>query len=374
MITCHVPLAFPLTALIATALIGGCAPAERVGGTPADAASPRSESRSSLADAAQPSVGIGSIDQPAIGPSPSSGIGGDGFVLVKNWDFGTTGTVTSIADLDRHFQYHDQFGTIGNGTNYGAVIVAPDDRSALKHMNQPVEGRDTGGKPARAFVADAMRTYLVPLRGATECHPQRHDVGCGSFQAIWTLPRGGSLLGKDLLWETRVRYRTPPYFWFAIWTCGNKWDRGAEIDVVEGFGYDNGGGNTNFDGRFWHVGIVGGREDVPYGNWGESMQRRGVASFDGSAYHIWSLLYKTDDSIEIFMDGISVQTGAGPWTLKAAPDGEPLDMSFIFDGGWGHTQVASVNKPLPATAFADSFYEWDYSRVYLRAPGRAVER
>jgi len=41
-------------------------------------------------------------------------------------------------------------------------------------------------------------------------------------------------------------------------------------------------------------------------------------------------------------------------------------MSFIFDGGWGHTKVASVNKPLPASAFDNVWYDWDYSRVWLR--------
>ena len=49
-------------------------------------------------------------------------------------------------------------------------------------------------------------------------------------------------------------------------------------------------------------------------------------------------------------------------------DGEAVDMSFIFDGAWGHTKVKSVNNPLPAKAFDGTFYEWDYSRVYLKKP------
>lgn len=318
-----------------------------------------------------PTVGGGALDAPAVGPAPAFGLGGEGLVLVKNWDFGTDAgsTITDQATMNVHFQYHDQFGTVANGTNYGAPIVAPSADLALTHSSipQPVEGRDTGGKPVRAFTAEGLKTFLVPLRGAAECHPERHDVGCGSFQAIWKLPKGGSRLGQDVVWETRVRMVTPPYFWFAIWTCGNKWNRGAEIDVVESFGYDNGGGYTNYDGRYWHVGIVGGRKDIEYKNWGATMRQVGFPSFDATQWHVWTMVYRADDRIEVFLDGKTVQTGFSHWTLKTEPDGEALDMSFIFDGGWGHTKVASVNKPLKAEAFADSFYEWDYSRVYLRA-------
>jgi hypothetical protein len=42
-------------------------------------------------------------------------------------------------------------------------------------------------------------------------------------------------------------------------------------------------------------------------------------------------------------------------------------MVFLFDPGWGHTKVKSVDvKDLPAEKFRDFYYEWDYSRVYLR--------
>lgn len=311
-------------------------------------------------------IGAGDIAVPATGPAPSPAVGGEGFVLVKNWDFGTGpgSTVTTIDELSEHFQYHDQFGTIAN--QYGALIVAPNEKTALAGRKQPVEGAATGGKPLRAFTGESLKTFLVPLNGATECQASKRNVGCGSFQAKWKLPKGGSRLGKDILWETRVRYKTPPYFWFAIWVSGNKWDKGAEIDVVESFGYDNGGGHTNFDGRFWHVGVVGGREDDPYKNWQASMKKWGVASFDATAWHTWTMLYKADNTIAVYMDGILVQTGFSHWTLATKENGEEVDMSFIFDGSWGHTGIASVNKPLPASAFEGTYYEWDYSRVYLR--------
>src|SRR5262245_23361369 len=45
------------------------------------------------------SVGKGSIAEPAEGPPPSVGAAGQGFVLVKNWDFGVDGTVRHLQDL-----------------------------------------------------------------------------------------------------------------------------------------------------------------------------------------------------------------------------------------------------------------------------------
>ena len=41
-------------------------------------------------------------------------------------------------------------------------------------------------------------------------------------------------------------------------------------------------------------------------------------------------------------------------------------MSFLFDATWGSKTVKNNNFPLDAKALANTFYEWDYSRVYLR--------
>jgi len=320
----------------------------------------------------QETLGGGTVDSPAVGPPPSFGIGGPGMVLVKNWHFGTGGTVKNYADMSANFFYHDQFGTIGNGTNYGAVTIAPDAADALPH--QPIEG--VNSPPVRRFTADSLRTFLVPLDGATTVNPNRHNAGNGSFMAKWKLPRGGSLLGQDIVWETRVRYVPPPYFWFALWTAGNKWKwdghaQGAEHDLVESFGYDNGGGNTNYDGRFWHVNTVAtpSKDAVDYGDWGRAMAARGIKTYDAGQYHIWTWLYKKDNTFAMYVDGVQVQSGSDYyWTFGNKAADEPIDLVFLFDGSWGHTQVGSVNHPLPASAFAGKFYEWNYSRVYLSRP------
>lgn len=313
-------------------------------------------------------MGGGDPSQPARGPGPAYDYDADtkGYVLVKNWDFGTDGTIRSIADLNDHFQYHDQFNQIANGGGkYGAYTVAPDREHALNDA-QPIEHVNTK-KRVREFFAGSMRTYLTALDGATEVNATSQKAGCGSFQAKWKLPRGGSRLGMDLLWETRVRYVTPPYFWFAIWTSGNRWNRGAEMDVVESFGFDNGGGNTNYLGAYWHSSVVGGSSETDYfSSWPGGMRSYGIENYDASQYHTWTWVYRADDTFVAYNDGRVVQRGTLHWTFEGKADGEPIDMSFIFDGAWGHADVSSVNKTLPASELEGTYYEWEFSRVYLR--------
>lgn len=253
-------------------------------------------------------IGGGTVDAPALGPSPSFGLGGPRMVLVKNWRFCRSGTIKNQADMNANFVYHDQFNTYNDGNgNYGASTVAPDKADAIH--DQPIEGVDS--PPVREFTADSLKTYITPLDGATLLRPKLHNSGCGSFMAAWKLPRAGSLLGQDIVWETRVRYVTPPYYWFALWTAGNKWKwdghaQGAEMDLVESFGYDNGGGNTNYDGHFWHSNTVAtpGKDAVDYGDWHRAMTAEGIPMYDASQYHIWTLVYKKDDSFTIYVDGI----------------------------------------------------------------------
>lgn len=323
----------------------------------------------------QETLGVGSVDSPAVGPDPSFGIGGSKMVLVKNWHFGTEGTIKNQGDLNANFQYHDQFGLICNGGgNYGAVIVAPDKANAIHdgaiNMDQPVEGVNC--PKVRQFTADSLKTFLVPLNGAATVDPDKHNAGNGSFQAKWKLPHGGSLLGRDIVWETRVRYVTPPYYWFAIWAVGNKWNQGAEQDVVESFGYDNhnpdGPDWTNYDGHFWHSNSIAGGDTVDYSNWYTAMNAKGLTSYDATQYHTWTWYYKRDNTYSMYVDGVEVQSGSNYyWTLGSKAGNEPIDLEFIFDAGWGHTKIGSVDHPLPASAFDGKFYEWNYSRVYLSA-------
>jgi hypothetical protein len=78
-------------------------------------------------------------------------------------------------------------------------------------------------------------------------------------------------------------------------------------------------------------------------------------------------VYLRDDSFQVFYDGYLVQKGTLHWTNGGGAGGQPIDMSFLFDFGWGHTQVSDVNITLPVSQLPDTpAYEIDYSRVYLR--------
>ena len=291
-------------------------------------------------------------------------------VLVKNWKFGASGTIRNYADMNANFYYHDQFGTINNGGKYGSNIVAPDADNAIG--GQPLEGINS--PLVRAFTEDSLKTFVTALDKTTTVQVRNHNAGNGSFMAKWRLPNGGSLLGRDIVWETRVRYVTPPYFWFAIWTAGNKWKwdgkagQGAEHDLMESFGYDNGNGNTNYDGRFFHSNSVAEprKDEWNFWDWEGTMKARGITNFDPTSYHIWTWVYRKDNSFAMYCDGVLIQRGKDYWwTFGNKKDDEPIDMDFLFDAGWGHNQIGSVNKEVPATAFEGKFFEWDYSRVYL---------
>jgi hypothetical protein len=316
-----------------------------------------------------PTVGVGDIAQPAVGPGPSevTKVGGAPFVLVKNWDFGSRGTIKNTNDLISEFQFHDQFNTIANGTNYGAVTVAPTSATAITisgdlHLPGNMQPVEDAARPYREFTADSVKTYVRPLSTtATNVSVSAHDTGNGSFTAKWKLAKGGSLLGKDLLWETRARMPKPAKaFWFAIWTAGNQWNKGAEMDVMEAFG--------SVPPDKFHVNSVGGSDMYAYGNWPQTLDMVGVPAGsrrDLTQWHVWTWVYLKDDSFKVYYDGYLVQTGNIHWTLGGTSGGQTIDMNFLFDLGWGHTQIGEVNIQLPASDFPIT-YEIDYSRVYLR--------
>jgi hypothetical protein len=316
-----------------------------------------------------PSVGTGELSQPAGGPSPleAAKLKGAPYVLVKNWDFGAQGTIRNLAELRAEFEFHDLWGTIANGTNYGAVTVAPSEDTAiaapglrLSDDRQPVEDPSA---PYRQWTSDSLITYVRPLDPELKkVKAKKHNVGNGSFMAKWKLPRGGALLGHDLVWETRVRMpKYVPGYWFALWTAGSVWNNGAEMDVVESFGAPNTPGDA------FHTATVGGVDDVDYTSWPDALDEVGVpeAQRKLSDYHVWTWVYLRDDSYEVYYDGHQVQSGELHWTAGGTEGGAPIDMYFLFDFSWGHTQVDSVDIELPAEQLPFT-YEIDYSRVYMR--------
>jgi hypothetical protein len=317
-------------------------------------------------------VGTGKLTEPALGPAPMAGanVTGAPFVLVKNWDFGAAGTIRSMDDLIAEFQFHDQFNTIANGTNYGSVTVAPTSATAISASNlglpnnrQPVEDP---ARPYREFTTDSITTHVLPLSPSdTTVSATAHDTGNGSFTAKWKLPGGGSRLKQDILWETRVRIRKPaPAFWFSLWTAGTRWNKGAEMDVVESFGTPNIGTGA----KAFHVNSVGGSDLNPFTSWPSTLSTLGVPTGparDLAEWHTFTWIYLRDDTYSVYFDDYLVQQGKLLWTVSGTASSQPIDMYFLFDLGWGHTQVQEVNISLPASNFPIT-YELDYSRVYLR--------
>jgi hypothetical protein len=164
-------------------------------GDPGDAGDlPTSSDGAAAADGGSSgeTVGTGNITAPAQGPRPSqaAAVGGAPFVLVKNWDFGTNGTIRGTSDLIAEFQFHDQFSTIANGTKYGGVIVAPTKATSIGNLSsnlnlpnntQPVEDPS---RPTRLYTADTIQCRVQPLAASqTTCSATKHDVGVGSFFA-----------------------------------------------------------------------------------------------------------------------------------------------------------------------------------------------
>ncbi|MEY4578044.1 MAG: hypothetical protein RL701_2747 [Pseudomonadota bacterium] len=303
------------------------------------------------------------------GPKPQiqDKLTGAPFLLIKDWDFGTKGTIGNKDELKKEFMFHDHFGTIANGSNYGAVTVAADEESAigagglgLPNDRQPVEDP---ARPIREFTADSMLAHVRPLSTSqTTVSAWKHDVGNGSITSKWKLEKGGQLSGHDLVWETRVRMpKQVPAYWYALWTAGQKWNKGAEMDVLESFGAPHTPGDS------FHADSVGGVNMVEYKSWPNALDEVGVPKNIRalSDWHTFSWVYLKDDTFEIYYDGYRVQHGTINWTFGAVAGAEPVDMSFLFDFSWGHTQVPDVNIELPASAFPLT-YEIDYSRVYVR--------
>ena len=304
---------------------------------------------------------------PKAGRGGSGGSGGAGgsnaeWMLVKNWDFGSDGgnTIHDLAELSAEFQYHDHWGTIDNGGNYGAAMVAEQPGTELAGQRL-----DPGGEGKfREITATSLRTYVRPLDpGQSTVSVSSHNAGCGSIVAKWSLPGGGAQLGQDMKWETRLRMPKPlSAYWLAIWNAGTLWNNGPELDVMESFGTPN----INHDA--FHSNTVGGTDTINYASWPNGLTAAGVPNTsearDLTLWHTWTLEYRKDDSYEVRYDNWVVQRGTIPWITDRGRK-QPTDLHFLIDLGWGHVKIADVNITLPASAFPLE-YEVDYSRVWLR--------
>jgi hypothetical protein len=297
---------------------------------------------------------------------------GGGWTVIKNWDFGTDAgnTVKTSADLVSEFEFHDNFGQINNGNgNYGCDMVA--------EPGAPAFGAQLRASGFRTFAPGHLKMHVreIPKAGdmdhTTIGPASKHDCGYGGLMAKFSQPTAGRRYGKDIIVETRFRIETPCAvgYWLApAWVVGSSWDRGPEIDPLESFPSDGG----NLCGKSWHSDAVygnttAGSNAVNYSNWWPGMASTGLTEAQRylTDWHTLTLVYRKDNTFEVFFDGHRAQHGTLDWTTAAAPDPEHVRMHHLWDGGFGHTGIAPLNA-MKAAIPADGnviTYNVDYWRI-----------
>lgn len=280
-------------------------------------------------------------------------------------------TIRNRAELSRAVYFYDQFNQRNNGGgNYLADNMAPPE------AEDPGPCERYGAEdPFHEIAAGSLRCYVKPKRrGARWITPQPHGrsqpVGASGFRLRYPGPGGGagSRLGRDICWETRCRMSGPlPYYWWSLWICGEAWDRGAELDVPESFGFDNGFGYTNFQGEKFHVSSVGGEDEVDVSaNWSRHVPE-GVGPL--TRWHTFTTVYRRDDTWECRVDGKLANRGRLLWRLGGNQGTQPLERCwFLIDNAWGHQHVRSVRPERVEVRIFEGFHwEYDYTRIWVSA-------
>lgn len=304
-------------------------------------------------------------------PTPQAG---SGWTLLKNYDFGQV--ITTRSQLEAEFKSYDTFGQFNNGAgNYGADTAALSNEIAWG--SQPTEDL---ARPVRELTSTSLlqhvrgRSASQTTIGPASSSP-RNAIN-GNLTTKFTLPSGGARLGQDLVFETRARLLPtaglPVGYWYALWIVGATygsnpayWNLGPEIDIVETYGQDDKPSLHN--AQAWHSDSVGGTNLVNFGSWHQGM----AAGSDPRAYedknlklwHVWTLVYRKDNTYEVLFDGYRVQYGVIDWSK----DGRTPGIAFTLDCSWGHTGLPVGVTPiaLPSSGIAYTC-ETDYLRIYTR--------
>lgn len=306
------------------------------------------------------SASEGLPDPGPIAPVEMANIGGAAFTLNKNWDFGTSGNIGNTVQLEAEFDPYTLFGTWNNGGQYGTDTVAPSYASALS--GQAV---DPGGR-FRSFTANSMLAYVRAWTDGNDLGPgYNYNGGNGSIYSKFKYASGGAVLGKTIVWETRMRIQNPTVGqWFALWTVGNIWDDGPEMDVIESF--------SAWDGlppTAWHSNSVGGTDTIDYYSttWWAGQEDAGWPDDDAhdlAHWHTFTYVLRPNDHYEVWFDGIKVQYGVLVWKVPSTMTS--VNMQFAFDFGALHTVVGDYIELVIPAADLPIIYEIDYSRLFDR--------
>lgn len=297
-------------------------------------------------------------------PSNMDQIGGAPFTLVRDWNFGTTGNITTFPQLEAEFEYFiPVWNTYNLGGQYGTNTVARTPETAL--VGQPVDGTTR----YREFTTTSLLCHVRSLvNDTTDVGPaSSHNGGNGSIYSKLSFPNGGGDLGKTIVWETRMRIVNPTNGqWLALWTAGELWDIGPEMDVIEGF--------SLFDpNEAWHSNVVqpDAVENIDYwsGNWWDGQIEAGIISPENQLanWHTITWVYHSNNTFEVYFDDYIAQSGTFPWRVgEGGNDNDPTDLRFLFDFGALHTGVGGYDTYVIPAADLPITYEIDYSRVWER--------
>lgn len=307
-----------------------------------------------------------SFAAPAIEPVNMDQIGGAPFTLLKNWDFGTSGNITTFEELEAEFSYYvPVWNTYNLGGQYGTNSVARTAETAI--VGQPVDGTTR----YREFTSNSLLCHVRSLvNDSTDVGPAAdHNGGNGSIYSWFDFPSGGGDYGKTIVWETRIRIVNPTAGqWYALWTAGTIWDIGPEMDVVEGFS-----AYPEYVNEAWHSNVVqpDAVENIDYwsGSWWDGQIEAGVIAPENflDQWRTVTWVYHANNTFEVYWDDYIVQSGSFPWRVgEGDNDNEPTDMRFFFDFAALHTGVGDYAALIIPAADLPITYEIDYSRVWER--------
>jgi hypothetical protein len=296
----------------------------------------------------------------------------DGWRLVSDLTFGSQrseATVRDRATLCKAVYFYDQFRQKNNGGgNYLADNMAPpecDDPGPCPVYSEDYPFHEIGPNSLKCFVKpkDKSASSVSPTPFGT---PQ--PVGASGFRLKTPEVSGGlgANLGIDVCWETRCRLSSPfPYYWWALWISAEKWIHGPELDVPESFGFDNGFGRLNFNGRLFHTNSVGGHDRINARNWEPYVPLNFRSLTD---WHTFTTIYDKMNNWRTFVDGALSNSGVLWWNVGGERLNEPLRKPFfLIDNSWGHHKTESVNpRQVNADIFRDVYYEYEFTRIWTR--------
>lgn len=335
-------------------------------------------SLSSSPSPGSPTIGGGTLAAPAVAPAPAlANDGAGGWTPVYNFTFGTGSsggiaapTVPNISTLVTY---------IGTAQNLAAGCVAQDQGNYWsKRSPAPQDTTNPcGWTPYSSGLSPPLFNFTSnTLQGLVEITDPSNIVADSLINAFMEVPRGGFSLantaGHDVYLETVFRILPQPgkdlrYAYYGLWTPFYTGPVTCEVDFLEGFGFDNGGGSTAFNANYFHsqaATAFGGCD----GSSGE-LVNLGGSNFE--SYVTFGVLMNANGNWSTY-----INMGSLTNHLLVTASGYPRatqPIVFWFDDEWGFRSMsnqiqppgASGTNPVDASYFPVT-YEHQYIRIYMR--------